>query len=556
MQAVKGQEYVQKQQRFPAPLGGLNTSANLLNTPPTDALGLENFVTKEFGLEIRKGWRYWFDTAFDDGGAPATAYPVATIMPYIGQTPLQNRLFAGVADPSQNGPIYNITTPGATVPAVADVVPGLGPDFPGEWSYTMFTNDAGAFLCAVQAGSGYWTYRDGVGWANVPTGGAPGQISFPDATTAADLAFVMVWKERLWFIARNSGKAYYLPVKQVTGATQLYNFGPLFVSGGYLQLLLRWTYDGGSGMDDSLVSISDQGDMLIYQGTDPASASTFGLKGRWFVGRMPPGRRNYAQQGGDLWLVTEYGVLSVSDMVSGRVTAPTTSNSAAGNYNPSLAVAVTSSIDDRYWFLRPIPSEALLFCGSPFSSPLYGYRISYILSSASNGWSTTQNFEPYYGDIYEGKFIYGTRDGHVVQGFLGHRDGDSWDSSTLGSDPTARFTTGFNDMGTPNSNKQAGRLKLYGFAEGQVSYYAQVKSEYDIANLLFVSGMPGVSGSFWDDPTALWDSALWGGAYTSFHRWFGVSSFGKKLSVQVAIRGTGYVMVSDYEITYKEGIGL
>lgn len=543
LKEADGQKQAQQQIRVAVPMGGLNSISSIFSTPETDALILENFVVRPYGLEIRKGWRYWYDDPL-----PAA---VVSLFSYIGSDPASNQLFASTAEAF--GPVYDVTTPAAAPPGAAVLTPGSAPDTPGEWHSIMFVTSGGHFLCAVQAGAGYFTYN-GAAWTTVATGGGPGQVSFPDATTVQDIAYITVWKERLWFIKRNSTNAYYLPVGQITGATALYNFGPLFKRGGNLQLLMNWTYDGGSGMDDSLLVLSDQGDLLIYQGTDPASVDTFSLKGVWYVGIVPPGRRNFALQGGDVWIITEYGVVSISDLVSGRVTTPTSQAENVGKYNPTLAQNVTDTVDQDYWFMAPIPGEEILYVGSPFVNPLYGYRVSYMMNSLTKAWSSTFNLDPYCSHVFNRQFIFGDRDGYIKLGFFGHRDGDNFDSSTTGDEVTAKLASGFFDCGSPTSNKTATRVRLLGLADGVPEYFISVKSEYDIINVTTGSPAPATTGSLWD--VGLWDVAVWQFAFNTFKRWFGVSAFGKKLSIQLAIRGSGYVLITDYEVTFKKGNGL
>jgi hypothetical protein len=59
---------------------------------------------------------------------------------------------------------------------------------------------------------------------------------------------------------------------------------------------------------------------------------------------------------------------------------------------------------------------------------------------------------------------------------------------------------------------------------------------------------------FWD--LAIWDESVWAAGSGSFHHWFGVNGFGKKLSLQFAMRGGGKVLATDYEVLYEKGIGL
>lgn len=539
-------------------MGGLNSIQPLMVIPPSDALMAENFNIRPFGLEIRKGWKYWFSTAF-----PAE---VRSIMTFIGRNIAQRKIFASTAQAGIGfrGPIYDITTPGGTAPTVPTLIPSTEPTTPGEWSNTMFNTPGGEFLCAVQHGSGY--YRYGVTAASpaipvwneiVGTAGVPGEleVKFPagdaSGTTTKDFIFIMSWKNRLWFFAKDRSRAYYLPTNAVSGQLEMFDFGAMFRGGGSLQFMATWTYDGGAGIDDSLIIVSSEGDLLIYQGTDPASASTFSLKGMWYIGQPTYGRRNFAQQGGDLWVITEYGVISVSDLVSGRVTIPT--EAASGKYNPTFARTVTETRGQAYWFLIPFPSEELLYMGSPFVSTIYGYRINWMMNAITKAWASTSDMNPLCAEVYGGQFIFGDRDGWIKLGFSGFRDGDNYDSSVQGTDVTAKLQAGFSDFGSPSQNKRATRVRLLGIAELVPSYRMRVVSEYDMQVSMSTPSPLQPAGALWD--VALWDAAYWQLSQQTFKKWFGVAGFGKLLSLQLAIRGGGYTLITDYEITYQEGLG-
>jgi len=537
----------QKSVRLPAPLGGLNSLDSVLATPPTDALMLDNFIIRAAGIEIRRGWNYWYDNAF--GGE------VRTLMSYTAADPSNNKLFAGVE--SGNGLIFDVSVSAATVPVGADVTPGSAADTPGEWHSTMFSTPTKMYLCAVSAGAGYWTYETTAGWVEVIVGGGAGQIQFPvgDASTLADMAFIMSWKNRLWFVHRSLPKLYYLPTGQIAGQLVAYDVGPLLRHGGKVAALTNWTYDAGSGIDDSLIIIGEQGDVLIYQGYDPASASTFQMRGVWFVGRVPTGRRVAAIQAGDVWIICEYGIIALSDIVSGKVTAPISTSSASGKYNSSIARLVSSTLSSKYWHITPVPSEEVLYCGTPYSSSLTGIRQSLLQSSINRGWSTVTNFDALCSVVHEGAFYFGTRDGYVCKGFVGYRDGDNWDGSSEGDEVTGQFLTGFFDYGSPTKNKILTRVRMLGLVDGEPSVRVAVRKEYEMQTLMSVSAPASLgSGALWDH--ALWDVATWQSGQLTFNRWIGIAGFGKKLALQVAVRGTGATLLTDYEVTFKEGYGL
>jgi hypothetical protein len=525
------------------PTGGLNYVANPMSFPVEDAYLLDNIIPRSYGAVVRKGWRYWMPKANSFAGE------MRTIMPYQAADPDDDKLFCS---PALDGDIYDITTQN-TAPTLAKSTT-TAPVVNGEWSYIQFVTPAGSYLLTVCLGAGYFIYSTAGGWVEVPLGGGAGQVSFPDATVMADLAFVFKWKSRVWFLKENSTVAYYLPVNSITGVTVAFDFGPLLQHGGPLAIGTSWTYDSGTGIDDSLIIVSFQGDVLLYEGTDPGSITTFALKGVWYAGRLPIGRRCFTHHGGNTLLATEYGVISIADLVAGRLQSPQLSDSFGYKVNPTLSRAVSSTITSRYWFLTVYPVEELLVLGSPLIDSLRGIRQSFNMNSLSNGWGTVSNMDLLCADKFKGQFIFGTRTGDVCQGYHGFRDGLSADGINLGVEVTGRIQGVFHGYGKDTMNKRMLRVKIYGFADGIPSFSVTYRAEYDLKALMTVSSPPIVATSTWD--SGLWDVAIWDVGVSSYHKWIGVTGFGKKLSLQLAVRGAGNTTLTDFEALFETGLNL
>jgi hypothetical protein len=533
------------QERFALPTGGLNFQANTMTMGPDDAYVLDNLIARTQGLELRKGWQYWVPQA------SSFTVPVRTIMPFIAQSSADSKLFAGVAD----NKVYDITALD-TIP-VLSLTPSTPADISGEWYFTNYVAAYATNLCMVAAGAGYYRYNKATGWKEILIGnGTDGNsVTFPvgDTTTTKDFAFCWVFKNRLWFIRKQSAVCYFLPTGQTAGVLAMWDFGPQLIHGGSLAWAANWTYDSGQGIDDSLILASDSGDVLIYQGTDPVNATTFSLKGVWFIGRLPAGRRGFGQYGGDVFAVTEYGVTRISDLVAGKTHTTEMMGTIGQKINPFLAQAVSGTIGQTYWYITPYPTEELIFVGSP-NITADGDLQSYSMNSLNGSWNTISKITPLCAATFYGKMIAGNRDGSVIQCFVGYKDGDTPGGSGAGSDITGRMIGSFLEYGSPVANKRMLRVRLYGLADGRPIWAAKFLAEYDIYSVLNVYGLVPVSSYVWD--VARWDQALWQAGKTTFKQWYGTSCFGKKVALQLAISGTGATLATDYEAAFESGLGL
>jgi len=563
---------VQQQVRFPAPVLGNNTIDNVLSMGPEYTYIANNFISRPFGLEIRKGYREWLQ---NNVSLPS---PVGTLMSYSNPGSTAVKLFACTED--VNNVVYDISLPNTALPALPYLYPpsttpfppaspihhmqtGAGANTNGEWSWVNYNTPTTALLCTVLFGKGYYQYAPATGWMKVPTNLGPGapaareiQFEYPTGTfhDASTMLFIFSFKNRLWFLQGGSGLAFFLPLNSVYGKAGVIDLGQFLQHGGGLAYAVDWTYDSGKGIDDRLIFMGNNGDMAIYEGTDPADAAKWAMVGLWYVGRVPKGRRGFDAYAGDVLIITEFGVLSISDLVSGRITNMQGQSSVAPKVNPTIARAVSATIAEKYWQLVNYPTEELVMLLSPARLQDTSQRFDWAMSHFNRSWTTFTVLEPYTAVLHEGQFIFSDRNGKVFQGFYGYDDAASYDGTVEGTEVTGQFQTGFHDYGTPNANKRAQRVRMLGRSDGHPTYLIKIVPEYDLGDLPSPGGAAVNIDALWN--AALWDSAVWQSHSASWRKWFGVSSFGKRLSVQAAVRGSGYTLVTDYEITYEQGIGL
>lgn len=85
------------------------------------------------------------------------------------------------------------------------------------------------------------------------------------------LAYVWSYKNRLFFIQRDSFNVYYLPVDQISGTATIFRMGGEFSEGGKLLMGSSWSLDtsGDGGLSEQCVFISDEGQVVAYQGLPP-----------------------------------------------------------------------------------------------------------------------------------------------------------------------------------------------------------------------------------------------------------------------------------------------
>lgn len=528
----------------PAPVAGLSVSEPLVNMDPQSAIVLDNVFLRRSGVELRGGYQRWVTNL---GGA-ATPSGVVSVMSYNPPRGAGGVLLPQLFAACENENIYDVTNRQNEAFAPVPVATLAGQVEPGELSWTNFANESANYLLVCSAGAGYWTY-DGVGgWvdrtANITGDGAAFAINFD---------FVMVWKNRIWFLANNSSKAFYLPVGAIQGAATEFDFGPLLVHGGDLKAMASWTFDGGDGIDDRLIIVGQGGDVLIYQGTDPSSASTFGLIGRWFTGRPPAGRRFLSKDGGDLAMVTEQGIEYMSHMVQGHsLLDPDDSKMAkdpARRFNEVIGGQVRATRGQNFWTLISLPSEESSILVTPYNNGTAS--IQYAFGSLTRGWSRMTNMPMACAEEFEGDMYFGTTDGKVCKAFAGTSD-DELSNGTPGQDLEADILSAFiAPEGDGMSLKRPLLICPMFQAPSAPQLIARINTEWRTTGTAGSPAFTPSDDSLWD--SALWDQAVWSGSADTYMSWQGADGLGAFFALRMSFRGLPGTVFTSWKCVYEPG---
>ena len=495
---------------IPSPVGGINSLNSLYGMDPTDAIYLYNIIPKEFGCTVRKGTLERVINIPD---------PVLTMMTYRGVVSGVEVLFA------------------ATVLGIYDVTsrtdaPGA-PDLPwpaqvGEAGYCSFTHWTGlgdlSYLLVADAVNGYYIY-DGTTWA-AGTFSGPGPAPEP-----ADVDFIMVWKSRIWFVEKESARAWYLDAGAITGDVTLFEFGNKFTHGDGLVGLYSWTVDGGDGVDDYLVATSRSGDVIVYRGKDPDNAVTFGQVGAWYIGPIPAGHRGVSDYGGDLLLLSTFGIISMNSLLRGAVLEDQ-SQYVSAKVSPYIRQVMQDTINDIGWEIRTDPAEGVMVVLSPKRGSKA--RVQFVMYFSTKAWCMYRGLEMDCA-VYAGNTLhYGTADGTIID-MAGTLDYVSFDNTER--EPISwAILSSYQDYGAPGHWKRCQFLRPLFIAEYAPDYTITARYDFDITDVGSLPiALPKV-GSLWDE--ALWDDGIWGGGFSVTQQPRGGSGMGRHVAVQVIGRSS------------------
>ena len=496
--------------QIPAPVGGLNARDSVANMPSSDALILDNMFPERSWVEVRKGYA---------SHATGMTGAVETLMDYNGPTPSMWAI--------SNNSIYNVSSSGAVGAAA---VTGLTNN---RFQFVNFTNAAGSWLIACNGADGVRSWN-GTTWATQAITGA----------TPSTLFCVTSWKRRLWFGEQGSSRAWYLATDAVAGAANSINLGAVWRSGGTLAAIIAPSFeDSGTGLDDYIGFISTRGELALYRGTDPSSASTFTLQGVFRLG-APIGRRFFVQSGGDIALLNIDGVVSLTEAM--QLDRSVSQKSAVTDKITRLFADAAALYGTNFgWSLTVYPEGHRVIVNVPASST---QAIQYVMNTLSGAWCRFTNHNAACWVTWNGGLYFGAMSGgQVFRADFGTNDN--------GSDIAWGLKTAFSDFKVPSRLKRFTLLRP--LIQATDNPKASIALDVDYGDMT-VQNIPSFTNTsaVWD--SAIWDTSEWGGTQT-LRPWVSLGKIGYVGAVRMAGQTRGFTMqLSAFDIVFEpaQALGL
>jgi len=514
---------------IPASVGGVNALTAFTAMSPDQAIYLFNSVPSEYGLRLRRGYREWATGVDGD---------VRTLITFDAQSGdlAEDRLFAV----SENG-IYDVTSFNTTAP-VQEVVFNDQSDGAGYGTYVNFTTDSEENLVL------YADERNGLHYYNGDTGvWSRPTITFPDATTIDDIAFIAAHKQRVWLVKQGAADGYYLPVDAIQGEAQKFNFGSIFNHGGTLRGLWSWTIDGGDGVDDFLIAVSGGGDVLVYYGPDP-SQPEWSLRGSFFIGQPPIARRIGASYGGDLYILSSYGVTSMRDLLNG-VDYADVKVGPSGMISRFLRQEISAQATSWDWALHIYPNEGFLQVITPLRDGDTQNR-QYVQNLLTQAWGWWRDVPMICAANQEGEYFIGSSNGRVFI-YDGTLDNTKLDG-TVGLPIKFGGLTSFQPYGNHAQYIRPGYIRPIGVVNGVIALNVKAVFDYETsASILQPADNARGAGAIWDFDQ--WDSAFWDYTSDAGSLPIGASGLGRTMAIGWRGSSDSRITINAWDVLFQAG---
>ena len=577
---------------FPVPTAGLISNRNLAlptgqGVPPGAAI-LENWFPTPSTIRLRRGLQR--RATIDD------EKPVKSLFTYVlGE---QQQLFAATDDG-----IYDVT-------ASDDPAPILTGTTNGDWVTLQFSTTGGTYVIGVNGsdtgfiydGTSFWPYITGGIWSmavttspdfvpgEVVTGGTSGATATvwavetgilylrdktgdfeaaeaitgsiagagtvdsvavvaapgPEGMDPADMSYVWAYKQRIWFIGKNTLNAWYLPVDQVGGVAEAFPLGGVFNRGGSLLFGQNWSLDSGGdgGLSEQNVFCTTQGEVAAYQGLSPDSAETWGKVGVYRIG-VPLGKKAFIRAGGDLVIATSIGFIPLGQAIQ-------------RDYAALGTIAISQPIADEWrnavtlrgmtdWHCELWGEGGMVLVAPPTPSDMA--PVVFVTNSDSAAWATFTGWRPVSMEVFRGALILGSIEGKVQNAWVGGKDEDL--------PYTGIAMPLFNDMGGPGQRKFAEFARAVLRSTIGVVEKIAARFDWDMSVPAAPAGVVPAVQSLWD--LGEWDSSVWNEAalVNIQDQWRSVGGTGYAATVVLQVT-SGADIPADVELvrldyTYSQG---
>jgi len=523
-----GARQVSKVTTRPAPVKGLNAYDSIVAMPQGYALVLRNFFAQPYGCQIRRGYRKHC--------VEGIIGPVETVASHNALTP---KLYAFTTD-GASGVMYDVTTP--NVPAVSK----LGGLANGRFQHINFANAAGVSLVAVNgANNMVWVQSNGVVVTVANGDGSGNTISGVDPK---NLIGVYAHQKRIWFVEKGSTRGWYLPPDQITGVARSFDFGPIWTRGGYLSQILTWTIDDGDGADDHLIAISSQGQVAVYKGMDVEAADNWSLQGVYFSG-SPVGRRAAIRHGGDVMILTDFGIVFLSDLLKSTKVNPNDDTSA--KYVQQL-VSAAVSLNGKAFGWQPFifPGANMVMINIP-ATDTTAYQL--VMNDITKAWSEFIGYNANCWELHQDLPFFGSFNA-VYRAWEGTSDGEQVDSIgkvTKGDDIRAEAQTTFDYFESLGQQKHFKMVRPTLLSRGDFALSLSVNTDFVFNSPTAPAAFTVVNPGAWDED--LWDNATWEGGLLTYKNWQGVVGIGTAAAIRLLIRSSSETYWASTDWVYENG---
>lgn len=351
-------------------------------------------------------------------------------------------------------------------------------------------------------------------------------ISYPKITGLTNgvtsIKDVQVYASRVWLIEKDSFRVWYLPLNSVAGAANSIDFSSLYILGGSLAGMVTWQVASSYGVNTYVGFVSTQGEVLLYQGSDPSNAATWSKVGQFRIGR-PIGQRFYERAGDDTLLITSDGIIPMSKA------AITDRKSQSDAISYKIIQLINTDMgaygDLNGWQVMFYPFGNKLFVNVPKGAAIASTsNIQYVMNTITNKWCRYTDVAANCWALYRDKIFFGGA-GKVYVAEYGNND----DGAAI----TAVCTPAYSYFASPGQQKLFTAVRPIVTTNG--TFQPAIGLATDFSGSASTSSpvlSQAVVEAIWD--TVLWDVTPWNTPTKVSRNWQWIGGVGFSATMTMA----------------------
>lgn len=340
------------------------------------------------------------------------------------------------------------------------------------------------------------------------------------------LDYVFHYKNRLFFIQKDSQIFWYLEeADAIGGNAESFPLGGEFSEGGKLLMGAPWSLDtsGDGGLSEQCIFSSNEGQVVVFQGTDPSAAATWSKVGTYKIGK-PLGPLAWIRAGGDIIFATDIGDIPLSQAINRDVAAlapAAVSYPIETEWNKEVATRRSQPWNCVVW---PEQQMVLVAPRTVDDNP----PMTFVANARTGAWAKFTGWDIRCMCVFDGRLFFGSQNGRVVECYVTGMD--------EGVPFTANYVPLFNDFGNPAS------LKIPLIARARLRGSNEVNAQLDIMADYMIN-LPSAPSSNPIDTSSVWGGSVWGAS-----TWGGTRD--KRIQqAWTSVGGLGYSLAPSLQIT-------
>jgi hypothetical protein len=466
---------------------------------PKRAPILNNWIPRPGWVELRGGYFPW-------NFLTSRTFAVETLM--VRRANGGEKMFAAAGTA-----IYDVSTEGVNTA----VVTGLNS---ARWQYVNFTPALGTTVIQLVNGVDTLRMYDGTTWTT------PSITGLPNSLTTSAITNIHAQKRRLWYVLNNgsgggSTVCAFMPTDAITGAIAgTLDLGALWSKGGYLVAISDWTVDGGNGPQDYMVFVSSRGQVSVYSGTDPTSATAWTLVGTFDLS-PPISARCCTKLGSDVGIITQQGVLPLSQALPFDPSAERSVAITARIQN-AMAQASATGLNLFGWQLITFAPQQLIILNVPQVEN--STQVQYVMNALTGAWCQFTGWNANCFEIFNNSLFFGGNVGDINQCFQG--------SSDFGAAILADMQCAYNYFDAPGRSKRITMVQPFITAAETITPFISIDADFAIQTqsspIQILSG-----GDTWG--MAVWDTSVWFGSISQTTNWLSAEAIGHALAIHLTV---------------------